>query len=65
MIAEQIFPASVLDDDEALHGKGVQPDQRASPFSGEVALILDVPGLMKQVEGNVENQTGSTSLVQV
>ena len=35
--------------------------------SGEVALILDVPGLMKQVVGSasVGSQTGSTSLAQV
>ena len=33
--------------------------------SGEVALILDVPGLMKQVVGNVENQMSNTSLVSV
>jgi two-component system chemotaxis sensor kinase CheA len=31
--------------------------------SGEVALILDVPGLMKQVVGSVENQMSGTSLV--
>lgn len=65
MISEQIFPASVLDDDEALHGKGAQPDQGGFTIlgSGEVVLILDVPGLMQQVVGNVENQMSGTSLV--
>ena len=33
--------------------------------SGDVALILDVPGLMKQAVGSADNQTDSTSLVQV
>jgi len=32
--------------------------------SGDVALILDVPGLMKQVVSNAENQMSENSLVQ-
>ncbi len=32
--------------------------------NGEVALILDVPGLMKQVMGNEDKQMGNTSLLQ-
>jgi len=32
--------------------------------SGDVALILDVPGLMKQVVGQLDNQPSNMNLVQ-